>query len=174
MIYFTADTHFGHTAILKHCKPRKRVFGNLADMDEAIIDNINRVVGRNDTLYHIGDFCWQASRAGHYRQRINCRKIHVVRGNHDSSSLRKHVSSLEQEVFIKKYKLHLHHMPVISWQWLHYGGIHLYGHCHGTMEDQLNSIWPKRKAMDVGIDAIQKLTGQWRPISLDEVFSIVA
>jgi len=37
------------------------------------------------------------------------------------------------------------------------------------MEQQLNQWFPGRKAMDVGVDNTFKLTGEWRPISLEEV-----
>ena len=173
MIWFTADTHFGHTAILRHQKARKHAFQDIETMDTAFIDSLNKFIKRNDTLYHLGDFCWQASRAGHYRQRINCRKVHVAQGNHDSSSLKAHVSSMNHMIFLKNPKIHMQHYPCVSWPALHYGGVHLYGHCHGTMEDQLNEVWPGRRALDVGFDSIHKLTGAWRPISLDEVFALV-
>lgn len=50
-----------------------------------------------------------------------------------------------------------------------HGGYHLYGHCHSTFEKKLNALFIGRKAMDVGIDNIHRLLGEWRPISLDEV-----
>jgi hypothetical protein len=37
------------------------------------------------------------------------------------------------------------------------------------IEDNFDSIYPGRRSMDVGIDNIHKLTGEWRPISLAEV-----
>jgi hypothetical protein len=37
------------------------------------------------------------------------------------------------------------------------------------MEEQLDQWFPGRKAMDVGVDNIYRLTGEWRPISLDEI-----
>ena len=100
MIYFTADTHLGHKAILQHCPYRGEAFGDLHTMNKVFIDSINNTVGRSDTLYHLGDFCWSAAKAGHYRQRINCRKIHIIRGNHDSSSLKSHFSSMNHMVFL--------------------------------------------------------------------------
>lgn len=165
MIWFTADTHFGHKAILEHCPKRLEYFGTLHEMNKSFIDNINKYVQRNDILYHLGDFCWQASRAGHYRQRINCRKIHIVRGNHDSSSLRSHVSSMELMVFLKKYKLHICHYPLESWLWAPYGGIHLHAHCHNRMRKIKNRH-------DVGMDAIYDLLGEWRPINLEEILKL--
>lgn len=169
MIWFSADWHLGHAGILKHQPERE--FADLEEMDVCLIDSINRVVQPNDELYFLGDFCWQASKAGHYRQRINVRKMYVCRGNHDAASLGKHVSMMEH-MFFKKFneiKIHLCHYPLLSWGSMHRGGYHLYAHCHGTFEDQLNNLFPGRRAMDVGIDYIHKLIGEWRPISLDEI-----
>ena len=173
MIWFSADWHLGHKGILIHQSERK--FECLEEMDARLIDSINSVVGKGDELYFLGDFCWQASRAGHYRQRIKVRKLHVCRGNHDAASLIKHVSTMEHMLF-KKFKIdnetikiHLCHYPLCSWGSMHHGGYHLYGHCHGTFEEELNNCYPERRAMDVGIDYIHHLTGEWRPISLDEI-----
>lgn len=169
MIWFSADWHLGHSGILKHQVDRQ--FADTEEMDTVLLDSINAVIKPNDTLYFLGDFCWRASRAGHYRQRINVKKLFVCRGNHDAASLVKHVSRMELMLFIKvnNIKFHLSHYPLLSWSSMHHGGYHLYGHCHGTFEDQLNIWFPGRRAMDVGIDYIHKLTGEWSPISLNEV-----
>ncbi len=174
MIWFTSDTHFGHSGILKHQPERSALYGcDVAAMDAAIIDGINRVVQPNDALWILGDVCWKASRAGHYRARIRCRKIHVVMGNHDSTSLRSHVSSLDSMVYRKfdrgQQKFHLTHYPLASWRGREHGSIHLYGHSHGSMEEILNTIWPGRRAMDVGMDYAYRVLQQWRPFSLDEI-----
>ena len=162
MDFWTSDTHFGHKAILTE----RMVFGDLQTMNKTFIDNINATVGKNDILRHLGDFCWQASKAGYYRQRINCRKIHVIRGNHDKSSLRTHVSSLEHMVFLKNPKIHLCHYPLESWAAMNYGGIHIHGHCHGRLDQAKNRI-------DVGVDSIFKMIGEWRPISTPELLELL-
>jgi calcineurin-like phosphoesterase family protein len=175
MIWFTADTHFGHTGILTHQLERLNAFECVEEMDTQLIDQINSLVRPNDELWHLGDFCWKASRAGHYRQRLNVRKLYMCQGNHDSNSLRNHVSGMKDMVCSKfiygdeTFKIHMCHYPLLSWRALHYGSIHLYGHSHGTYEDKLDEIFPGRRAMDVGVDSLFRLTGMWRPICLDEV-----
>jgi calcineurin-like phosphoesterase family protein len=52
-IWFTSDTHFGHNNILKFCK---RPWNTVEEMDEALINNWNAVVGTNDIVFHLGDF----------------------------------------------------------------------------------------------------------------------
>ena len=176
-IWFSADFHFGHNGILTSQLTRGADFASVDEMDAAIIDGINAVVKPRHTLYCIGDFGWQASRYGHYRQRLKVRELHIVRGNHDRPSLAQHCSTYSDMLYRKfkwpgldhRVKVHMTHYPVLSWDGLHHGGIHLYGHGHGIYEDNLDKIHPGRRSMDVGIDNIHKLTGEWRPISLGEV-----
>lgn len=52
MIYFTADTHFGHENIIRFCN---RPFPDLETMNETLIENWNQRVCSNDTIYIIGD-----------------------------------------------------------------------------------------------------------------------
>lgn len=170
-VYFTSDTHFGHEAILKHMPERGRCFASIEEMDDHLIDEINRVVGKDDVLYHLGDFAWRAGRVGHYRQRLDVRQIHVSMGNHDAPSLRKHVSTMDYMLFpkIDGQHYHLQHYPLVSWRKMQKGQYGCYGHSHGLFEDTLNQLWPGRRAIDVGVDHAYRLTGEWRPLSLEEV-----
>lgn len=52
MIYFTADTHFGHYNVIRFCD---RPFASAEEMDEAMIQNWNDRVTGNDTVYILGD-----------------------------------------------------------------------------------------------------------------------
>ena len=54
-VWFTADTHFGHTNIIKYCN---RPFKTPEDMNNVMLTNINITVGENDTYWHLGDFAW--------------------------------------------------------------------------------------------------------------------
>ena len=47
MIYFTADTHFGHENVIRFCS---RPYATAAEMDEALIENWNSRVKGNDTV----------------------------------------------------------------------------------------------------------------------------
>lgn len=177
MIFWTSDLHLGHSGILRHQPERSELFGTVDAMDTAIIDGINEFVQPNDILWILGDFAWKASRYGHYRQRIKCREIHALMGNHDSSSLRSHVSSLQDTVYRQfgstrhpSTKIHASHYPMASWRAREHGVIHLYGHSHGSMEATLNAMWPNRRSMDVGIDCAYRQFKQWRPFGLDEIF----
>jgi calcineurin-like phosphoesterase family protein len=168
-IWFIADTHFDHQAILKHQPNRK--FANTNEMGDVFCETINKYVKRNDLLIHAGDFAWRASKVGRWRSKINVKEIWVTQGNHDAKSLRKHVSRLEQILFFKTRDKHMvvSHYPQFSWKNSVHGSIHLYGHSHGASEDFLNFHFPHRQSMDIGIDVNHTRTGEWRPLNIEEV-----
>ena len=171
-IFISSDFHLAHNSILLYQQERFKFFGNDVDMmNDVLIDTCNKYVQKKDTLWVLGDWCWKASKYGHFRQRINCREIHVVAGNHDTSSLRNHVSSYREIVYTKiaGYSFHLCHYPLYSWRNREHGTIHLYGHCHGSIEDRMNELFPDRKSQDVGVDYAYRLFGEFRPFSLDEI-----
>jgi calcineurin-like phosphoesterase family protein len=176
MIYFTADWHIRHGNVLKHMPLRVAAFGNIDTMNECFLSECNRVVKRNDELRVIGDWIWDANWYGHYRARLEVRKIHVVGGNHDYRSLSKHVSSYKEIDYpkIDGIRFHLCHYPIFSWRGREKAkSIHLYGHSHCRSEAFLNEHFPGRRAMDVGIDNAFALLGEWRPFSLDEILAIL-
>ena len=47
MIYFTADTHFGHENVIRFCG---RPYATAAEMDEALVESWNSRVKGNDTV----------------------------------------------------------------------------------------------------------------------------
>ena len=83
-IWFTADQHFGHANIIRHCH---RPFANAGAMNMEIVRRHNAVVQVWDTVYHLGDFCWNARSGGGalgwFLRALNGTHI-LVAGNHDS------------------------------------------------------------------------------------------
>ena len=77
-----ADTHFGDDgSIIRY---EKRPFANELEMRKALIENWNKVVGPEDTVYHLGDFAsnlsWEETKQS--VEALNGRKI-LIMGNHD-------------------------------------------------------------------------------------------
>lgn len=158
MIYFTSDTHFGHSNIIKHCD---RPFSNVHIMDQVIFDNINEVVGQDDTLYVLGDFNFRGKKPLDYRVRINCQNIHLIFGNHDKrtdyfvSDLVTDMNGFNsiqdvKEIIYCNQRIYLSHYPHRSWPASHKGSWMLYGHVHSRLNDE--DKVSNRKTLDVGVD----------------------
>lgn len=165
-IYFTSDTHFGHSNIIRYCN---RPFANVREMNETLISNWNSVVGSNDTVYHLGDFSF--GWAEQYFNRLNG-NIHWVHGNHDRDAwqIRKRFVSHSPLMHVnvdmgdrRPQSIVLCHYAMRVWNKAHHGAWHLYGHSHGTLEDV-----PYGKSFDVGVDC-----HDYFPISVERVKEIM-
>ena len=55
-VFFTSDLHIGHENILSFCN---RPFTNTSEMNKALIDNWNSVVGKADIVFNLGDMIWK-------------------------------------------------------------------------------------------------------------------
>ena len=162
-IFVTADTHFGHEQALANYK---RPFASVAEMDDALVAAINEVVGAKDELVHLGDFAgpwgkrpdeWESAdfdRLETLRDRIACRRIRLVRGNHDPAGRRRFdrlFESVDDIVSARGIdgvdeRIVLFHYPIQQWQGRPNGGFHLHGHVHGHAE-------PLARRYDAGVDA---------------------
>ena len=163
--YFTADPHFGHDNIRKYCK---RPFASCAEMDQAIIDNINRKVKSNDRLFVLGDFCWGVSQR-RYLDRINCRRVILISGNHDKGELQDFSEVYDYYEYNAKIDgksrlIVLFHYPIKEWNQWHRGSWHLFGHTHQQIPDD-----PYNYSLDIGVDG-----HNFEPLGVDEIAAIMA
>jgi len=159
MRFFTADLHISHRNIIDYCK---RPFSSIEEMDETIIERWNAVVRKSDEVYVLGDIAFRQSREQMDRLLSRLKgNIHLIQGNHDRASLKnvKRFASFQQIKSIKvaEHTFVLCHYPMRSWPSSHHGSFHLYGHCHGTVEDHGRST-------DVGVDC-----WDYRPVSEEEI-----
>ncbi len=157
-IFVTADTHFGHAEAIEIFK---RPCATVDAMDDALIANINAVVGPKDILLHLGDFTgpreWSSSeckRVEALRDRIDCKRIALVRGNHDPVNEKRFDALFESvdDVISARgiggidERVVLFHYPIEQWQGRPNGAFHLHGHVHG-----FGSVLARRA--DIGVDA---------------------
>ncbi len=157
-LWFTSDTHFGHTNIIKY---QDRPWDSVEDMDKALIENWNAVVGPKDDVYHVGDFCFPRG-PDRWWPYLNG-KIYMVFGNHDFRH-RKRLAELAEwsgDVRYVRYKglrFFLSHYAHRTWYQRYRGAMHLYGHWHGSGPVGLG------RSMDVSVEA-----NDYKPFHLDEV-----
>jgi len=173
MIYFTGDQHFGCERLVANARPQ---FDNVDQHDQALIDLTNLSVGQNDTLVMVGDLCRE--KPGRYRQRIKCRNIFYILGNHDKEAKIRAVfgGNVWQYKTVKLacgYPAVACHYCMCAWDQSHYGRYHVYGHWHAKHEEEMDQIWPQRRSMDVGVDNAMRLLGEYRPFSEDELLDFL-
>ena len=181
-IWFTSDTHFGHTNIagpkVSTWKGGYRNFNSVQEMNDTLIKNINNFVGEDDILYHLGDWSFGGVHNIYYfRKSLICKNIHLMLGNHDqhitNKDIKFHDTSFNpmdlfesvQHVFTGKIgsrDFHLSHYSHQVWPASHKSCIHLFGHSH-------NSLKGIGKSMDVGVDTHP----EFRPYHINEIFKIM-
>ena len=63
-LFFSSDFHLGHENIagpkVSNWSSGYRNFDSVHEMNRTIIDNINKMVGPQDELYFLGDFCFRS------------------------------------------------------------------------------------------------------------------
>ena len=143
-LFCTADLHLNHKNIIKYCD---RPFKSVEEMNEKIISNWNNKVDYSDNVLILGDFCFgDEDMFDSFYDRLNGYKI-FVRGNHDKR-IPKDIQVYDVAEFsYKGHEYFCSHFAHRVWNKSHRGSIHLYGHSHGTLPDDPNSL-----SMDVGID----------------------
>ena len=167
-VFITSDTHYGHKNICRGVTDwrlpdggipmdQTRDFDTIEKMNERIIQNINSVVGEDDVLFHLGDWSFGGfENVQKFRDRILCKEIHLILGNHDThiENDRYNVQELFTSVnhytklMYKNNTFVLFHYPIASYDGLNKGHIHLHGHVHLPT----NLRFGKGKKMDVGMD----------------------
>jgi len=156
---------------VKECRKLRISQETVEKHDETIIANWNSVVPENGVVFHLGDFCWGRDRGPilDLINRLNGR-IYLVKGNHDhSTNLYQDKMGWIKDYFLLKVKdddasdgvrkVCLMHFAMRVWDASHYGSYHLYGHSHGTLEED-----PDALSMDVGVDV-----WGFSPISYNDV-----
>ena len=167
MIYFIADAHFGHSAIIKLCS---RPFENADEMDMFMVDMWNSKVSRNDTVYIIGDLFYKHKNSESILSQLKGKKKLII-GNHDGGwmntvDLSKYFVSVDSfaEVSDGKRNLVLCHYPLMSWK-REQKSYMVHGHIHNNTDA---AYWPIIKNNPRILNAGVEIIGFW-PVSFDEM-----
>ena len=171
-IWFTSDHHFGHHNIIEHAK---RPFIDIEEMDETMIRRWNEKVNANDSVYYLGDLALnKTDRLREILKRLNG-SIYLIKGNHETTALScknrfewiKDYYELkvpDESIMSGKQKIVLFHYAIKQWNGKFNGSFHLYGHSHGTLKDDINSL-----AIDVGVD-----NHNFYPLEYNEIKGIMS
>lgn len=172
MIYFTSDPHFGHDRAFIY---GPRGFGNIQEHDNTIIENWNKVVKPEDTVYLLGDVALKDN-----DNALKCvnslnGNIMLIRGNHDTQirwdmysdkTLCPNITILGYADLLnyKGYHLYMSHFPTMTGnlekESLKKCTCNLFGHTHQKAKFYNDLPY----LFHVGVDS-----NNCTPISIDEV-----
>lgn len=167
-VFFTSDLHFDHQNIMRFC-PETRRFDSVEAMNEGIVENWNKTVRPNDTIYILGDIAFNPQRGIQWVKRLHGKK-HLLRGNHDRKFLKQPDAfclfesiSDYSNINVGDRQIVLFHYPIWEWDGAFRGAWHFHGHVHGKQ------IGVPGKIFDVGLDTTLVKGNELRPFSLDEL-----
>lgn len=177
-IFFTSDTHYNHKNICRSVSNwrdedgnvpvnQTRDFKSLDHMNDYIVNSINSKVGENDILFHLGDWSFGGfDNIKEFRDRIICKNVHIVLGNHDhhilknKDNIRDIFSSVSQYLDLtivrpsngrfskRSTRFICMHFPIASWDSMERGVFHLHGHLHLQKGKHIHNC----RSMDVGCE----------------------
>ena len=205
-VYFCSDPHYHHKNIVKGvsnwddtggCRP----FNTIQEHNEAIVNGINNIVDKDDTLYCLGDWSFGGiDKIWEFRNQINCDNIHLILGNHDhhienNRTLPNCFYDYRWEIIFTgsikdNYELEVKAQELFS-SVQHVKTITVEGHTL-FLSHYAHRVWNKShkgrihlyghshntlpeygKSMDVGFDAAYHLLGEWRPFKFQEIQKIM-
>lgn len=134
--WVTADPHFGHLGMCKFTKydgSKLRPWDHPDEMDEALVERWNEVVGDNDRVYLLGDVAFN-NRTIEIVRRLSGRIV-LVKGNHDQLKIDKYVDLFDDvRAVVQKKGFVMTHVPIHP-QCMDRWGVNIHGHLHANQID---------------------------------------
>ena len=188
-IYITSDSHYNHQNLCKGTTSwdtstakglaAVRDYETLEEMNDALVNNINAVVSKDDILYHLGDWSFGGiDKVEIFREKINCNRVHLLFGNHDQNIKDRRNGLHRLFESTSDYKelnwgsgksstnIILFHYPIAEWNRIARGAYMLHGHRHSKGP----AIFGEGRIMDVGICG----SPGFKPYHLDEVINTLS
>lgn len=166
MNYYIADSHFGHANIIRLCG---RPFRDAEEMNNTMIENWNKVVGKDDDVYIGGDFAFRTEDPVRIANLLNGSK-HLIKGNHDRKNLknekfRKCFVEIRDmlEVADEGTRIILCHYPLTEWNGMYRGAWHFFGHIHNNENEAQKIMRQIPRAVNIGAELIDYTprTAKW-------------
>lgn len=180
--FFTADCHFNHANIILYTDrpfykkdednfPNSVIWKNkdiaidcLNLMNEKLIRNWNEVVGKDDIVYHLGDFCFKGSSiCKEFESKLNGKVVHI-QGNHDKNNGVKTLITKAMMEFGALTILAQHHPPNIPEEIPEWCDMVLCGHVHRNWKCKVIDDIP---IINVGVDV-----NDFRPLSIESILKM--
>ena len=168
-LFFTSDTHFDHKNIIRYCN---RPWETVEEMNQALIDNWNSVVGPDDTVFHLGDVTFGGNtNLINYVSQLNGHIV-LIKGNHDKKLQQTICDKLfdyscqQLRLNIEGYTVVLNHYPFLCFA----EDIQLFGHIHSSpvsISDDVKNFFNYgdfTRQFDVGVD-----NNNYKPISWEQI-----
>jgi calcineurin-like phosphoesterase family protein len=157
-IFYTSDTHFFHKRIIEMAK---RPFNDLDHMHIELIRRWNSVVRPQDTIFHLGDVSFgRSNETWDLLGELNGHK-NLILGNHDKPRRAENAAwefiTPYREIRDSGRHVVLCHYAMRVWNRHHHGALMLYGHSHGNLPGDSQSL-------DVGVDC-----WDYTPVTLDQI-----
>lgn len=127
-------------------------------MNYQMVKRWNETVKPQDTIYHLGDFGFsRPEQNNRIAAQLNGQKF-IILGNHDRNAPIG-FTRLGQchEIYDGEHKIILCHYALRVWNKSHHGSLHLYGHSHGSLPGDSQSL-------DVGVDC-----WDYYPVNIEQI-----
>ncbi|GEM_PF-481163 len=158
-VFIISDTHFDHQNIIDYCH---RPFRSLGEMNAAMVANWNRVVGKQDEVYLVGDLALgkDPKRISKWLARLNG-KVTIIRGDHDKpeSGVRLLEKMKIRHAGINFMLVHEPENAPKKWN-----GWVIHGHHHNNDLVNFPLVHHVNRTVNVGAELLD-----YTPISLDEL-----
>lgn len=159
--FLVSDTHFGHNNILTFKKQDGsplRVFPNIYEHDEYLIQQWNKTVKPNDKVYHLGDVGFKNWTAlSLILSRLNGNKV-LIKGNHDGfkpSQYLQHFKDIRGSHTLDKFILtHIPIHPESLARWK----ANIHGHLH-------SNTYKDKHYYNVSVEQLD----DYKPISFENI-----
>ncbi len=168
MIYYIADTHFGHTNVIRH---DNRPFSSIEEMDRTIIENWNARVRDTDDIYIVGDFIYRGAHEPEWYLKQLKGKKHFIIGNHDGAVLKsnealKYFVDVDKMAHVIDGRNHicLCHFPIAEWNGFYKGHYHIYAHIHNNTNDVYYFMKKYDRALNAGC-----MINNYMPVTFNEL-----
>ena len=198
--FYISDIHIGHKNVL-NCESSSnfdgRSFKTFNEMNEAILNNWNSVVGNGDHVYLLGDTLWKETDENIALISQFKGNLHAIKGNHDRFSDARYrrlfceicdYKEITDNIKGKNYGVVLSHFPIMFWNKMkqvnndgsprtkNYN-ILLYGHTHNSNEEKLYQQFLKYVNDNYGYGAMAFNVGcmmpymNYTPRTLEEILT---